>query len=85
MKTLQDIQKEFDEKADVGYGGDDRMIIGCYECGESINRDSIKSFFLKSFEEILEELNDCACKEKWTLGLVHRKDNPCYWPERKVD
>lgn len=29
-----------------------------------------------------EEMNDCTCKEKWTFGVVHRKDNPCYWPPR---
>lgn len=27
-----------------------------------------------------ERWNDCACQEKWTFGVVHRKDNPCYWP-----
>ena len=27
-----------------------------------------------------EEFNDCSCKEKWTFGVVHRKDEPCYWP-----
>jgi len=25
-----------------------------------------------------EKMNDCTCKEKWTFGVVHRKDKPCY-------
>lgn len=29
-----------------------------------------------------EEGNNCSCREKWTFGVVHRKDEPCYWPER---
>lgn len=29
-----------------------------------------------------QEFNDCSCQEKWTLGVVHRKDGPCYWPRR---
>jgi hypothetical protein len=33
-------------------------------------------------EAIREEMNNCTCKEKWTFGVVHRKDTPCYWPER---
>mgnify|MGYP001588615081 CR=1 FL=1 len=24
----------------------------------------------------------CTCGEPWTLGVVHRKDQPCYWPPR---
>ncbi len=26
--------------------------------------------------------NDCTCQEKWTFGVVHRKDAPCYIPDR---
>lgn len=33
-------------------------------------------------EEVKHEFNDCTCQEKWTLGVVHRKDGPCYWPPR---
>jgi hypothetical protein len=35
----------------------------------------------KARQEGREEMNDCTCKEKWTFGVVHRKDAPCYWPE----
>lgn len=25
-------------------------------------------------------LNMCVCEEPWTIGVVHRKDGPCFWP-----
>lgn len=28
--------------------------------------------------------NDCTCKEKWTFGVVHLKDSPCYWPPNRI-
>lgn len=36
-----------------------------------------------AFEEGRAEMNDCVCKEKWTFGVVHRKDIPCYLPPRE--
>ena len=33
-------------------------------------------------EEVRWEMNDCTCKEKWTFGVVHRKDLPCYLAPR---
>lgn len=48
----------------------------------------IKAFISRieaeSFERGREAFNDCACKEKWTLGVVHQKDTPCYLPSRPL-
>jgi len=48
------------------------------------NPEEIKSFIRELIAEkeraVREELNDCSCKEKWTFGVVHQKDKPCYWP-----
>ena len=48
---------------------------------------AIESFISQEIERAVrergEELNDCSCKEKWTFGVVHRKDKPCYWPPRE--
>lgn len=39
--------------------------------------------YLEAKDEQIKKLTiDCACQEPWTLGVVHRKDNPCYWPPR---
>ena len=39
--------------------------------------------YLEAKDEEIEKLTiKCACGEPWTLGVVHRKDQPCYWPPR---
>ena len=49
-------------------------------------RLEIKTFIRSTREDAVREtenrLNNCACKEKWTFGVVHCKDMPCYWPPR---
>ena len=25
----------------------------------------------------------CVCGDLTTLGIVHRKDGPCYWPDKR--
>jgi uncharacterized protein YqgV (UPF0045/DUF77 family) len=41
--------------------------------------------FKNGYKQGQDSMNDCSCKEKWTFGVVHRKDKPCYWPERATD
>lgn len=40
--------------------------------------------YAEAYELGKKEFNDCTCQEKWTLGVVHRKDGPCYWPDRSA-
>lgn len=30
----------------------------------------------------MENNEKCVCGEPWTSGVIHRKDEPCYWPPR---
>ncbi len=40
----------------------------------------LKEYLEAKDEEIRKLTINCSCKEPWTLGVVHRKDKPCYWP-----
>ena len=71
--TLSDIEKEFEKKASIDYDNKDAdwLIMGCYECGEAINRTNIKSFLSQALEQALEA---CEPKRKDTFvkGLANR-------------
>jgi hypothetical protein len=43
-ELIEEKLKEFDKKAAFGYLGKESMTAGCFECGESIYRENIKSF-----------------------------------------
>ena len=45
----------------------------------------LKEYLELKDEEIKKLIIDCTCKEPWTLGVVHRKLQPCYWPPRDND
>lgn len=45
--------------------------------------DFISRLILSERADERRKLNDCTCKEKWTFGVVHRKDGPCYWPPQE--
>ncbi|MCX5781785.1 MAG: hypothetical protein NT145_03640 [Elusimicrobia bacterium] len=43
-----------------------------------------KFVLLGTPQELIDETEiECSCGEPWTLGVIHRKDKPCYYPERK--
>lgn len=42
----------------------------------------IESLLTQQEAWLKREWNDCACEEKWTFGVVHMKDTPCYYPPR---
>ena|SRR3990167_4663211 len=52
-----------------------------YECYKNFGDDKChhsQEPMKNEIETILK--NDCSCKEKWTFGVVHLKDKPCYLP-----
>jgi len=53
------------------------------EIPERIANDKRQKFVvLGTPQELIDEIK-CSCGEPWTLGVIHQKDKPCYWPERK--
>ena len=79
LSQKKEIEKKFDEKfwLEITSEGIRGVTPKQYE--------EIKSFLFSTLDQALaeqrKELNDCSCKEKWTFEVVHRKDEPCYWPE----
>ena len=91
MENKNTWQERFDELfPTLNFSGEpneesDRLT-GCFTKDTATLPIEIKSFLHQEIDLAVKrregELNDCACKEKWTFGVVHRKDNPCYYPPR---
>ena len=54
------------------------------------NRVVLEAFLIDTIKKVLDRVerdripNDCSCKERWTYGVVHCKNVPCYWPPRII-
>lgn len=61
----------------------DELTVGDIDC------NAIADWWLAKLDQEYkrgrESMNDCACKEKWTFGVVHLKDQPCYWPTMRCN
>ena len=82
---MQEIEGEFLKKSDSNYQGDDRLISGCWECGEAINREEIKAFLhsaqTRLLEEVVKEIESqkIEMKETHICSLNDGKQNcDCY-------
>ena len=52
--------------------------------GESLNGEGAIEMAVRLLIKLKEQkLPDCSCGEPWTLGVVHRRENPCHWALRK--
>jgi hypothetical protein len=64
----------------------DKILYIGEEIPEGVANDKRQKFVvLGTPQELIDETEiKCSCGEPWTLGVVHQKDKPCYWPERKA-
>ena len=54
--------------------------------GESPSGEGAIEMAVRLLTKLKEQkLSDCSCGESWTLGVIHRKIAPCYWPPRSDD
>ena len=78
MTSLQEIQERAEKEME-------RCLPETGVYGKEFIDNVVATTYSQARKDTIKEMNDCTCKEKWTLGVVHRKDKPCYWPSNDQD